>query len=116
MDTLRGPVFAAGITVAAREGVNVTAGSRLEKRTQYDSAGASVKQLTLDHTHYESLQGCQAATELYGTVFKPTIHREIYPFEELPRAIQEMGANVQTGIPIVRVAGTMSESVRRIAP
>ena len=56
----------------------------------------------------------EQATELYGTVFKPAIHNEIYGFDDLPRAVSEMGANVQTGIPIVRVANTMPESVRQL--
>ena len=79
----------------------------LDKTVQYDSAGASVKQVTLDHTHYETVIGCAAATELYGKVFKPTIHREIYAFEDLPRAMHEMHRNTQTGIPIIRVAKEM---------
>ncbi len=114
-DMLRGPVFPAGIAASARQGVNVSAGWQLEKRVQFDSAAMSVKQLTLDHTHYETLQGCEAATELYGKVFKPTIHREIYGFDALPRAVHEMGANIQTGIPIVRVAKKMPDSVRLLA-
>jgi NADPH:quinone reductase-like Zn-dependent oxidoreductase len=115
-DMLRGPVFPAGITAAARQGVNVSAGWQLNKTIQYDSAGASVKQLTLDHTHYETLVGCAAATELYGKVFRPTVHREIYAFEDLPRAMHEMYLNVQTGIPIIRVARDLPASVRSIAP
>ena len=111
-DMLRGAVFPAGIACSAREGVNVSAGWQLGKGVQYDSAGASVKQLTLDHTHYETLIGCSAATELYGKVFKPTVHREIYAFEDLPRAMHEMHLNVQTGIPIIRMAKEMPESVR----
>jgi hypothetical protein len=79
---------------------------------KYNSAGASTKQLTLDHTHYDTIPGIEAATALYGSVFKPTIHREIYPFEDLPRAIAEMQANVQTGIPIIRVAKDMPASVK----
>ncbi len=114
-DMLRGPVFPAGVACAAREGVNVSAGWQLSKSIQYDSAGASVKQLTLDHTHYETLIGCTAATELYGTVFKPTIHKEIYAFEDLPRAMHEMHLNTQTGIPIIRVANDLPASVAAIA-
>jgi hypothetical protein len=79
---------------------------------KYNSAGASTKQLTLDHTHYDTIPGCEAATSLYGRVFKPTIHREIYAFEDLPRAIAEMQANTQTGIPIIRVAQDMPASVK----
>jgi hypothetical protein len=76
----------------------------------------SVKQVTLDHTHYETVQGCEAATELYGRVFKPTIHKEIYAFEDLPRAFQEMHDNTQTGIPIIRIADDLPDSVKDIAP
>ena len=115
-DMLRGPVFAAGITASAREGVNVSAGWQLDKSIGYDSAGASVKQLTLDHTHFETLRGVEAATQLYGKVFRPTVHKEIYAFEELPRAMQEMYQNVQTGIPIIRVARDMPASVRSLLP
>ena len=111
-DMLRGPVFAAGLAVAAREGVNVSAGWQLGQVVEYNSTLMSVKQVTLDHTHYETVDGCWAATELYGKVFKPTVHKEIYPFEELPRAFAELQANVQTGIPIVRVAKQMPESVK----
>ena len=98
-DMLRGPVFAAGVAAAAREGVNVSAGWQLDKKITYDSAGMSVKQITLDHTHYDTIDGCNACTELYGVVYKPTVHEEIYPFEELPRALREMHQNTQTGIP-----------------
>ncbi|MCA9501703.1 MAG: hypothetical protein H6748_14820 [Spirochaetaceae bacterium] len=115
-DLLRGPVFEAGITAAARQGVNVSAGWQLGTMVTYNSAGASTKQITLDHTHYETLVGIDAATSLYGTVFKPTIHREIYGFEDLPRAIVEMQANQQTGIPIIRVAKDMPAAVRSLVP
>jgi NADPH:quinone reductase-like Zn-dependent oxidoreductase len=113
-DMLRGPVFAAGLAVAARAGVNVSAGWQLDKSVAYDSAGASVKQITIDHTHYETPIGCEAATELYGKVFKPTVHKEIYAFEDLPRAMHEMQVNVQTGIPIIRVAKEMPASVAKL--
>lgn len=113
-DLLRGPVFEAGVTAAAREGVNVSAGWQLGTMVKYNSAGASTKQLTLDHTHYETIPGIEAATALYGSVFKPTIHREIYAFEDLPRAISEMQANTQTGIPIIRVAKDMPASVKSL--
>lgn len=113
-DMLRGPCFPAGVACSARQGVNVSAGWQLSKVLEYDSAGASVKQLTLDHTHYETPIGCGAATELYGTVFKPTIHEEIYSFEDLPRAMAEMHHNTQTGIPIIRIADEMPASVKAI--
>jgi len=115
-DMLRGPVFAAGIAAAARQGVNVSAGWQLDKKITYDSAGMSVKQLTLDHTHYETVDGCNACTELYGVVYKPTVHDEIYSFADLPRAAREMHQNTQTGIPIVRVAQAMPDAVRKLIP
>lgn len=111
-DLLRGPVFEAGITAASRGGVNVSAGWQLGTMVKYNSAGASTKQLTLDHTHYETIPGVEAATALYGSVFKPTVHKEIYAFEDLPRAFTEMQANTQTGIPIIRVAKDMPASVK----
>jgi NADPH:quinone reductase-like Zn-dependent oxidoreductase len=114
-DMLRGPVFAAGLAVASRQGVNVSAGWQLDSAIRYNSAGASTKQITLDHTHYETITGVAAATELYGSVFKPTIHREVYPFEDLPRALEEMHQNVQTGIPIIRVAEELPETVAAIS-
>ena len=114
-DMLRGPVFAAGLAVAARQGVNVSAGWQLDTAIQYNSAGASTKQITLDHTHYETVTGCAAATELYGVVFKPTIHDEIYAFEDLPRCFEEMHQNQQTGIPIIRVAKNLPAAVAEIA-
>ncbi|MED5260936.1 MAG: hypothetical protein VX574_00855, partial [Myxococcota bacterium] len=110
-DMLRGPVFGAGVAVASRQGVNVSAGWQLSRDCSYNSAGASLKQVTLDHTHYETLYGVEAATELYGSVFRPTIHDEIYAFEDLPRAIHEMTVNSQTGIPIIRVAKEMPDVV-----
>jgi len=113
-DMLRGPVFAAGLTVAARQGVNVSAGWQLDTSVQYNSAGASTKQVTLDHTHYETVEGCVAATELYGSVFKPTIHSEIYSFADLPRCFEEMHQNTQHGIPIIRVAEDLPGSVSSI--
>jgi len=112
--SLRVLFFAAGLAVAARAGVNVSAGWQLSQVVEYNSTLMSVKQVTIDHTHYETVDGCWAATELYGRVFKPTVHKEIYAFEDLPRAFQEMQQNVQTGIPIVRVAKQMPEAVKRL--
>jgi hypothetical protein len=115
-DMLRGPVFPAGFAVQARQGVNVSAGWQLSQVLEYNSTIASVKQITLDHTHYETLIGVEAATELYGSVFKPTVHGEIYAFEDLPRAFEEMHQNTQTGIPIIRVATDVPESARALVP
>jgi NADPH:quinone reductase-like Zn-dependent oxidoreductase len=110
-DMLRGPVFEAGLTVQARQGVNVSSGWQVGKKVSYDSANLSVRQITVDHMHYETIAGCHAATELYGSVFRPTVHREIYAFDDVPRALREMHDNVQTGIPIVRVAERMPAAV-----
>src|SRR5499426_244290 len=69
-DMLRGPCFGAGLAVSARCGVNVSAGWQLSRVVEYNSTLMSVKQVTIDHTHYETVEGCSAATELYGVVFK----------------------------------------------
>jgi hypothetical protein len=112
---LRGPVFDAGLSVAARCGVNVSSGWQLSQNVTYNSTLMSVKQVTIDHTHYETPAGCAAATELYGKVFKPTVHKEIYSFADLPRCFDEMHKNTQTGIPIIRVAKELPASVRAIS-
>jgi NADPH:quinone reductase-like Zn-dependent oxidoreductase len=113
-DMLRGPVFEAGLSVAARGGVNVSAGWQLSQVVTYNSTIQSVKQVTIDHTHYETIDGCGAATELYGKVFKPTVHKEIYAFEDFPRCIREMHDNSHTGIPIVRIAKQLPASVKSL--
>ena len=115
-DMLRGPCFEAGLAVQARLGVNVSAGWQLSQVVSYNSTVQSVKQVTIDHTHYETLIGCDAATELYGKVYKPTIHKEVYGWNDLPRAHQEMHLNTQTGIPIIRVADEMPEKVKHLVP
>ena len=115
-DMLRGPVFEAGLSVQARQGVNVSSGWQLSQVLTYNTTLMSVKQVTLDHTHYETIQGCEAATELYGSVFKPTVHPEVYEFADLPRAMHEMHENTQTGIPIIRVADSMPDSVAHLTP
>ncbi len=114
-DMLRGPVFDAGLSVAARCGVNVSAGWQLSQVVTYNTTIQSVKQVTIDHTHYETPEGCAAATELYGRVWKPSIHKEIYSFEDVPRCFKDMRENTQTGIPIIRVAKTLPASVAKIS-
>ncbi|MCP3984003.1 MAG: zinc-binding dehydrogenase [bacterium] len=115
-DMLRGPVFAAGLACTARQAVNLSAGWQLSQKVEYNSTLMSVKQVTIDHTHYETPDGCAAATELYGSVFKPTLHKEIYGWTDLPRAHQEMHLNTLTGIPIVRIADEMPETVKDLIP
>jgi NADPH:quinone reductase-like Zn-dependent oxidoreductase len=114
-DMLRGPLFGAGLAAASRMGVNVSAGWQLSQQVSYNSTLQSVKQVTIDHVHLASLEGCAASVELYGTVFKPTIHKEVYSFEDLPRAMHEMNLATQTGIPIVRVAKELPEAAAKIA-
>jgi crotonyl-CoA carboxylase/reductase len=113
-DMLRGPVFDAGLAVSARCGVNVSAGWQLSQVVTYNSTLMSVKQVTIDHMHYETIIGVGAATELYGKVFKPTVHKEIYAFEDLPRCMEEMVKNVQTGIPVIRIAKELPAKVRAL--
>lgn len=113
-DMLRGPVFDAGLAAAARGGVNVSSGWQLSQVVSYNTTVQSVKQVTIDHMHYETPIGCAAATELYGSVFKPTIHDEIYSFDDLPRCFSEMHDNTQTGIPIIRIAQDMPASVSHL--
>lgn len=113
-DMLRGPVFDAGLSVAARQGTNVSAGWQLSQRVSYSSPLMSIRQVTLDHSHYDTIDGCKAATELYGKVFKPHVHHEIYDFEDLPRCFQHMHENTQTGIPIIQVAKNLPASVQHL--
>ena len=44
------------------------------------------------------------------------MHEEIYAFEDLPRAMEEMHQNTQTGIPIVRVAEQMPDALKGLIP
>ncbi len=113
-DMFRGPVFEAGLAVSARCGVNVSSGWQLAQNVAYHSTLLSVKQMTIDHMHYETAAGCEEATQLYGKVFKPVLHHEIYAFEDLPRCMDELHKNLQTGIPVVRVADEMPASVQSI--
>ena len=112
---MRGPIFAAGLAAASRMGVNVSAGWQLAQQVSYNSTLQSVKQVTIDHVHLATLGGCAASIELYGSVFKPTIHKEIYAFDDLPRAMHEMHLATQTGIPIIRVAADLPEAAAKIA-
>lgn len=115
-DMFRGPVFRAGIACAAREGVNVSAGWQLDTQVTYNSAALSIQQVTIDHVHGETIDGTGASLELLGNVFRPTVHPEIYPFEHLPRALDELYRNVQTGLPVVRVAESMPGAVAHMLP
>ena len=109
-------MYPAGLAILSRMGVNISSGWQLSTAVDYNSANVSVRQITIDHLHYETVPGCAAATELYGSVFKPSIHDEIYKFEDLPRAFVEMHENIQTGIPIVQVAADLPDSVKALVP
>jgi NADPH:quinone reductase-like Zn-dependent oxidoreductase len=115
-DMFRGPLFDAGIAALAREGVNVSAGWQLATAVQYSSPALTLNQITIDHVHFETVDGCGAALELLGSVFVPHLHKEIYAFEDLPRALDELHRNVQTGLPVVRVADEMPASVAHLVP
>lgn len=110
-DMFRGPTYNAGLAVMARGGVNVSAGWQLGKDVQHDSAQLSVRQLTLLHTHYAPIPDCEAATALYGSVFRPTIHPRIFSFGELPRAFDLMQRGTMDGTPIIQVADVLPEAV-----
>lgn len=94
--------------------MNVSAGWQLSRLATYDSALLSVKQITLDHVHYETIAGCKAATELYGHALRPTLHHEVYAFEDLPRCFEDMHGNRHTGIPIIRVAKRLPDSMKAL--
>jgi len=115
-DMFRGPVFAAGLAVLSRQGVDVSSGWQLARDVTYNSAALSLRQITIDHAHFETVDGCATSLSLLGTVFRPLVHDEIYPFEALPRALSELHRNTLDGIPVVRVAGRLPESVRAISP
>jgi len=111
-DMYRGPVFEAGLSVMAREGVNVSAGWQLDTRVAYNSAALSIQQVTIDHVHGETVDGLTACIELFGDVLRPHLHGEIYRFEDLPRALAELQRNCQDGLAVCRVADEMPEAVR----
>jgi NADPH:quinone reductase-like Zn-dependent oxidoreductase len=115
-DMFRGPLFPAGLAALGREGVNVSAGWQLDTRCTYNSAAMSLQQVTIDHAHFETIDGCGAALELFGSVFRPHVHTEVYAFADLPRALGELHRNVQSGIPVVRVAASLPPSVAALVP
>jgi hypothetical protein len=76
----------------------------------------SLQQVTIDHAHFETIDGCGAALELFGSVFRPHVHTEVYAFADLPRALGELHRNVQSGIPVVRVAASLPPAVAALVP
>jgi len=115
-DMFRGPVFKAGLAAQAREGVNVSAGWQLSRDVAYNSAALSLRQITLDHVHGETRDGARSGLDLFGGVLRPNLHPEVYEFEELPRALNDLHRNAQCGIGVVRIARDLPESVRALAP
>jgi hypothetical protein len=111
-DMLRGPCFEAGLSVSARCGVRNVSGGLAALATSDLQLDLDVGEASHDRPpHYETVEGCGAATELYGVVFKPTLHKEIYAFEDMPRHAR-MYLGTQTGIPIIRVARELPERVK----
>ena len=103
-DMLRGPVFAAGIGRPWRAKGQRQRRLAAQHANHLQLRSASVRQVTIDHTHYDTIAGCNAGHRAVRRGLPPTVHKEIYAFEDLPRAMSEMHHNAQTGIPIVRVA------------
>ena len=99
-DMLRGPVFEAGLAARRAHGRERQRrlAARHEDRLQLGRRSRSSRSpSTTPTTRRSTARG--AATELYGRVFKPTIHREIYAFEDLPRVMAEMHAERPDGHP-----------------
>ena len=113
-DMLRGPVFAAGLAVLARMGVNVSRGlaARHRRATTTRRTSRCARSRSTTSTSRPSTAATRPPSST-AACSSPTVHREIYKFEDLPRAMAEMHENVQTGIPIVRVA---EELPSRCAP
>ena len=115
-DMLRGAHFDAALTATARGAVVVSSGWQLGPQLSYNAALLSVRQITLDHAHIETRAGLAAAAHLFGAPLRPLVHDEIYDFSQLPRALQELQEGVHTGIPVVRVASDLPQSVRHLVP
>ena len=72
-----------------------------------------------DLAKMEAVPGWEAEWARWRGIEEDPIERErrygeIYTFEDLPRALHELHQNVQTGIPIVRMATDMPESVQHL--
>ena len=87
-DMLRGPVYAAGLAVLARMGVNVSAGWQLDTACNYNSANLSVRQITLDHVHFETVEGCERSHRAL---------RQRVPPHRSPRDLQVRGSAARDG-------------------
>lgn len=113
-DMFRGPVSNAGLAVLSRQGVNVSAGWQLGTQLEVNAAALCLRQITIDCVHFETVEGCRAVRGLFGSVFRPVLHPEIYAFEDLPRAAAELHHSRQQGIPVVRVAPKLPDSVHHM--
>ena len=103
-DMFRGPLFRAGLSVLARGGVNVSSGWQLGNAVDYDSALLSTNQVTLDHMHMATDADVQGFFERVGPGLRLPLHKEIYGFEDFPRALEELRRGVPTGCSVVQVA------------
>lgn len=103
-DMFRGRLFRAGLAVLARGGVNVSSGWQLGTDVGYDSALLSTNQVTLDHMHMATDADVQGFFGRVGPGLRPALHREIYRFEDFPRALEELRRGTPTGCSVVQVA------------
>jgi NADPH:quinone reductase-like Zn-dependent oxidoreductase len=115
-DMFRGAMFEAGLAALARGGVDISSGWQLQNEVTYPSAALSLRQITLDHAHVETMYAPAAVLSLFGRVFRPLIHPEIYSFEELPRAIEELRRSEQNGLAVIRVARDLPGAVAPLVP
>jgi NADPH:quinone reductase-like Zn-dependent oxidoreductase len=113
-DLHRGTVYDVGLSVLARGGVNVSAGWQLGPEVRYNSAQLSVRQISLVHTHYARVSECVAATEMYGIVFRPTIHPRVFTFDTLPDAFDAMQDGATDGTPIIQIATELPSEVEAL--
>ena len=116
-DMMRGPVFAAGARRA--RALRRQRQQRLADRQEGVATTRPASRCGRSRSTTCTTRRSTAAAprpRLYGSVFKPTVHSEIYRFEDLPRCFDELKRNVQTGIPIVQVARELPAAVKNLVP
>ena len=110
-----GPSTRPASQALARLGVNVSAGWQLDTKCTYNSANLSVRQITLDHIHFETVDGSQRRHRAvrHACSSRPCTARSTR--SRICRArCTRCTRTTQTGIPIVRVARKLPESVARL--
>jgi NADPH:quinone reductase-like Zn-dependent oxidoreductase len=115
-DMFRGPVFAAGLAVTARSGVNISSGWQLGSNVDYNSSQLSLRQITLDHAHVETSLAASAVASLFGRVLRPRLHPRTYTFEELPDAIDDLCHGRHEGFAAILVAQQLPDVLQRLIP